>query len=361
MKRRLLLAAVAGATAAILAISPGSVKHGLGASLTDKVDAVDIGVVYKAKGKKPTVDGLPTSYTVPAPLPPVLDQHDSPMCVAFSASALRTYEEYFDYKKSFNFDESAFFAMIGGTSNGALVSTSLSVQQSKGYPVYLAGNASAHRIASYASVASTQGAIMAALVDWKTPLQARSSWFSSWFTPVNGVLPKPDTLVGGHAWIAEGYTSVGIILHNSWGADWSNNGRAIMPWAYATKYASFWVVTDQINNPTPAPTASPRPSATATPAPRPTPTSSPTLSASPSPFPSPSPSPTLSPSPTASPSPTPALTVSPTASVTPAPSSAPVGPVPGSPIDKGRFALVVAALGIAVMVLAWAGRHHPED
>lgn len=361
---RLGLAATATIAASLagaqLLTAPKGNPHGLGASLTDKVDAVSVDVVYKQKGKKPTPpDGLPASYTVPGPFV-ILDQGTAPICVAASASGLRSWAEYRDSApgKWLNFDEDAFFKAIGGTSNGALVSDSLAYQKSTGYPLVNVGNPGSYRIASYASVPSTQAAVMAALYDLATPVQARSRWFSSWFSPSSqGVLPKPDIFVGGHAWYAIGWVSSpvpGLLFVNSWGTDWGLSGKAIMPWDAVTKYASFWTVSDVIDKPAPTPTPSPSPTATPKPSASPTPvaTASPTDSPTPAPTATPSPVPTAAATDTPAP-PTPDPTPEPTVAPTPAPT--PADPGSGT-LDRGRLVLVLAALGVAAIVLAWASR-----
>lgn len=50
-----------------------------------------------------------------------------------------------------------------------------------------------------------------------------------------GVVPMPDgSLLGGHAVLAVGYNTQGIIFRNSWGTTWGKLGYGLLPWAYMT-------------------------------------------------------------------------------------------------------------------------------
>ena len=94
--------------------------HGLGA-IPDDPDERDfpIDALYAARDIVPTpLDALPASYACPG-MPPVLDQGTSPMCVAYSSSAVKARQDGQDQLRFFDFDEPRFFAEIGGTDAGA--------------------------------------------------------------------------------------------------------------------------------------------------------------------------------------------------------------------------------------------------
>jgi len=93
---------------------------GLGA-LPDAPDERDypLSALYAAEGLTASVT-LPASYTAPG-MPPVLDQHATPMCVAYSSSAVKAWQDRRDQERFFDFDEPAFFAAIGGSAQGAYV------------------------------------------------------------------------------------------------------------------------------------------------------------------------------------------------------------------------------------------------
>ena len=89
--------------------------YGLGA-LPDAPDERDypVSALYASEGLVASVV-LPASYASPA-MPPVLDQHATPMCVAYSSSAMKSWQDRRDQERFFDFDEPTFFGQIGGTS-----------------------------------------------------------------------------------------------------------------------------------------------------------------------------------------------------------------------------------------------------
>jgi hypothetical protein len=74
---------------------------------------------------------LPASYAAPG-MPPVLDQHATPMCVAYSSFAVKAWQDRRDQERLFDFDEPAFFAAIGGTAQGAHVRAAMERMRTAG-------------------------------------------------------------------------------------------------------------------------------------------------------------------------------------------------------------------------------------
>lgn len=212
-----------------------------------------INALYAATGiETPAV--LPAAYHVPAPLYPVVDQGSSPMCVAYSAAGEQGWYDLRDTGLSL-FDEGLFFSQIGGSSNGAVIRDALDARLSKGYPV--AGHpelAGQHRIAAYYSVPVTQADLCGAIASFG-PLVIGTPWASSWFHPVDGVLPPFDRAVGGHAILAVGWDATGLRLRNSWGADWGDQGEAMLPWGELGRVREAWKAVDVVE-PRPTPPAS---------------------------------------------------------------------------------------------------------
>jgi hypothetical protein len=62
--------------------------------------------------------------------------------------------------------------------------------------------------------------------------------FTSLFEPEvkkTGVIPYPrphDAVEGGHALLAVGYTDSHVLVRNSWGTDWGQDGYGFLPWTY---------------------------------------------------------------------------------------------------------------------------------
>jgi hypothetical protein len=128
--------------------------YGLGA-LPDAPDERDypISALYAAEGLTASIV-LPASYAAPG-MPPVLDQHATPMCVAYSSSAMKAWQDRRDQERFFDFDEPTFFGQIGGTPAGAYVRDAMERMRRFGYPVAGSGDAGNHRIAAYYAVRAT--------------------------------------------------------------------------------------------------------------------------------------------------------------------------------------------------------------
>ena len=224
-------------------------RYGLGA-LPDAPDERDypISALYASEGLTASVV-LPASYASPA-MPPVLDQGSSPMCVAHSTSAMKAWQDRRHQERFFDFDEPTFFAQIGGTSAGAYVRHAMERMRSAGYPVVGGGDPAHHRIAAYYAVPRDLATIKAAIFDLG-PIVVSTTWYRSWFHPVNGVLPAADVAVGGHAIVAYGWDARGLRLRNSWGSGWGASGDCWMPAYLVPHLTGAWKAVDAIEHPIP--------------------------------------------------------------------------------------------------------------
>lgn len=204
-----------------------------------------IDLAYAAAGIDP-VAAPPASYTCPTPYPPVYNQGASPMCVAYSSGASKAYQDLRD-TGLFSPDQPTFFSQIGGGPNGAVPRVALQQMVDHGYPP--AGNAAGaplHRITAYYAVPVSQLAIQSALMSFG-PVLLSTPWYNSWFHPVAGVLPAPDSVVGGHEILCIGWNATGLLLVNSWGTAWGVGGRVTLPWAYLSRVWEAWKSVDVID------------------------------------------------------------------------------------------------------------------
>jgi hypothetical protein len=194
----------------------------------------------------------PASFTSPSPFPPILNQGKTGRCVAFSLSRIKAYQDLRD-TGAVDLDEATFFFSIGGTdATGAVPRVGLEKLRMSGYPVVgNAGAASLHRIDSYYAIPVVRVALESAIATFG-PIELSVVWPWSWFSPVNGVLPKPGAIAGGHAITAVGYTTVGLLLDNSWGLGFGLSGRVTLPWAYLGQVREAWKAMDHLD-PKPAP------------------------------------------------------------------------------------------------------------
>jgi len=223
--------------------------YGLG-SLESPPDERDypVSALYASEGLIASVV-LPATYVSPG-MPVVLDQGSSPMCVAFSSSAMKAWQDRGDQERFFDFDEPTFFGQIGGTSAGAYVREAMERMRAYGYPVAGSGDAGDHRIAAYYAVPRDLATIKAAIFDIG-PIVVSTTWYRSWFHPTNGVLPAADVAVGGHAIVAYGWDATGLRLRNSWGSDWGVSGDCWMPAYLVPHLNGAWKAVDAIEHPIP--------------------------------------------------------------------------------------------------------------
>lgn len=232
---------------------PDQMPHGLGA-LPSPPDEKDwqIDALYAASGLTPVAAvTIPSTYLVPNPVPPRLDQGSSPMCVAFGNSTLKAYQDLRDTGPA-NLDESRFFAAIGGTANGAVPRYALDRLLSVGYPELGGANAAKHKIAAYYAVPLTKLAIQNAILAFG-PIGMSFDWSWSWFTPNSaGVLPPPNATAGGHFLVGVGWDAKGYRLRQSWGTDHGVGGDVWMPWSYLWRAKEAWKSVDKVLAPPPA-------------------------------------------------------------------------------------------------------------
>jgi len=190
-------------------------------------------------------DPLPAAFRAPAPRPPILNQGDSPMCVAFSAEAE---QRWFDLRDSgpVDLDAPLFFKRIGGTKDGAVIRNALAERLKTGYPpVGDPGAAGAHRITAYYAVPIEREAMCAAIKAFG-PIVVGTSWYRSWFAPTAaGDLPSPDVRVGGHAFEGDGWDPEGLWGVQTWGIGWGVQGRFRIPWSQLHYLREAWKAVDQ--------------------------------------------------------------------------------------------------------------------
>jgi hypothetical protein len=188
----------------------------------------------------------PAAYMAPTPYPPVYNQGASPRCVAYSSGGSKVYQDLRD-TGLFTPNQSLFYAQIGGTATGAVPRVALSQMLNYGYPP-ATGLPSAHKIKAYYAVPTAQLAIQQAIMAFG-PVLIASPWYNSWFRPVNGVLPAPDTVAGGHEFYALGYETRGPRCRNSWGTAWGIGGDFILPWSMLHLASEAWKTLDVIDVP----------------------------------------------------------------------------------------------------------------
>lgn len=199
---------------------------------------------------------LPSSYIVPN-APPVLNQGNTPQCVAYSASSMKAWQDKIDQGVWFDFNEPYFFNLIGGTPTGAYLRAAMDRMRNYGYPVVNNTTPeSSHKIASYYAAGLTGDTLRAAIYTYG-PIIVGFHWYDSWSTPKsNGQVPAPSGVRAGHAITAIGWDSRGIRFRNSWGKYWGPiGGDCFIPEAYLQYAFEAWKSIDVDMPPVPSPWA----------------------------------------------------------------------------------------------------------
>jgi len=76
------------------------------------------------------------------------------------------------------------------------------------------------------------------VLDGGLPVAFGFTCYTSLFDPETtrtGVIPYPgprDSMEGGHAVLAVGYTDSHVLIRNSWGTEWGDHGYGYLPWTY---------------------------------------------------------------------------------------------------------------------------------
>ncbi len=108
--------------------------------------------------------------------------------------------------------------------------------------------AARYRISNYARVTTIEG-LKRALLELgpcyiQLPMYSMNKHF--WRSDVDGA-----DIIGGHALVVVGYTTVGFILVNSWGAAWGDDGTVILPFDDWPLHWECWASMDKATNTSP--------------------------------------------------------------------------------------------------------------
>lgn len=195
----------------------------------------------------PAVDAIPDEYDFESQRPlPVLDQGAVPACVAYALAGLKTAQEDLEIGETLPFDPQAIYNIIKTPSGGACYRSGFDFLLNVGAQA----NGLYYRITSYAGVVPrshdevrhaliTGGVLAAGIHVPRSFTGVGGKEFT--FTPGG----DPDEIVGGHALLVVGYNPTGLILHNSWGQKWGENGRTTVSWAWWDQYAQeVWASVD---------------------------------------------------------------------------------------------------------------------
>jgi C1A family cysteine protease len=177
---------------------------------------------------------------------PVLNQGDVPACVGYSLAAMKIAQERFETGNNLDFNGLSIYNPIALPEGGAYIRDGLKYLQKTG--LALPGSNSVYRIYSYAGLdPKDHESVKHAIYKWgcvSLGFEVPASFLQGGGKEF-GKVESGDQIVGGHAIIAVGYSPSEIILHNSWGTSWGNQGRGVVSWEWWDTYVSeAWVVID---------------------------------------------------------------------------------------------------------------------
>jgi hypothetical protein len=231
--------------------------YGLGA-IPSPFDPNDypITALYEALGVEPPDVAALGSIYASTPVPPILNQGNTPQCTCFGTKGMKQFQDHDDTSVPtwYNFDAALMFSRVKGTAAGAVVRDVLDQLLKVGYP--LVGNSGAaadHKIAGYYAVPIDIPSIKQAIATFGEIVMGMT-WANSWRTPhADGSLPAFDYAIGGHLVRVRGWNDgLGIRIPNSWGAAWGANGECYLPYDQLSHVWEVWKAPDQ-PRPTPPP------------------------------------------------------------------------------------------------------------
>ena len=190
----------------------------------------------------PLTAPLPKRY-VWAGLGPLLNQGNTPECVAYSHVGLKQWEEKRDGNGIVPFDPDWLYRECkridgmpgtdGTTGRAAMKVLKAQGCATKGHPEM----AVHYRIAAYYAVPLSVDSIKRAILAYG-PVTTGEEWPYSWFSPVHNVVPKPaGGIAGGHETLRYGWDDDAAggswYIRNSWGKyAGTTSGNFILPYRY---------------------------------------------------------------------------------------------------------------------------------
>lgn len=226
--------------------------------------------LYVSRAKRLTM-AAPSALDLRKELPPVRNQGSRGTCAAFTAAAIKEYQERVDT----GFDgwmspEFVYYHRENRPGAGMYGRDVMKILQNKGIvPDYLyeyrsdekapapmpdlLGIAAKYKIQHYARV-NTIGELKQALMQ-NGPCYISFPVYENrpeFWRPAPG-----EESSGGHAVCVVGWTAKGFILRNSWGNRWNGDGHVIYPFDEFGAHWEIWATIDEPDSPQPEP--DPRP------------------------------------------------------------------------------------------------------
>lgn len=99
-----------------------------------------------------------------------------------------------------------------------------------------------HRISSYAKINTTEEIKNALVTNGYVLISI--PWYKDYKLKNNIYTYSSDETIGYHALVIYGWNKDGWLVHNSWGKNWGDNGKFILPFDF--KLTEAWAISDNI-------------------------------------------------------------------------------------------------------------------
>ena len=202
---------------------------------------------------------IPSHVDYRSEMPPVWDQGRDGPCSAYTAAAIKSWQELKDYdltedlSKYFIYNIRPNKPVKGMTPRMTMQLLRLyGIPTRESYrryrrndinelPTWLLLEAKNHIIKGYARVMTIEG--LKKSIYKNGPAYAAMPVFND-----SGEFWKPKSggsMLGGHAVAIVGYNKKGFIIRNSWGKNWGDNGHAIYPYEDWGAHFEIWTIIDE--------------------------------------------------------------------------------------------------------------------
>ena len=183
---------------------------------------------------------IPVEYSFQSQMPPVLNQGQTNMCVAYALGSHIDWNIDMDKKtkcKDNNVDRKAIYsARSESGDNGMSFKEALSYVKNIGVKT----NVGLVKIDHYAMIGSEIGLKQALIANGPClgGLMCYNDYTEFWNKGFS------DKALGGHAVAIVGYNKDGFIIRNSWGTSYGKGGYALMKYSDFNKFFEIWTIID---------------------------------------------------------------------------------------------------------------------
>lgn len=188
---------------------------------------------------------LPKRWRVDHRTPLPVYAQQGPSCTGWMAATAQTALERFDKRRTVRHDGQTIYAEVALPGGGAYIRDLLKAWVERGVPTE--DGSKRHRIGGFAAVnPRDHDAVKHAMRTGHglcIGFEVTRQWADG--GGAEFVDDGQSEVLGGHGMFTSGWEVAGPLGHNTWGDDWSGDGRAVLPWDYWDKRVwECWAVLD---------------------------------------------------------------------------------------------------------------------